>query len=92
MKFALITLSAAVFCLGCVIQSLPARADSDDIAWVAQCEKDNAPQGAAEDVVHKYCVCMNDKMSSNETKSISEWEKTHHRDGSLRQGVRLEIN
>ena len=25
----------------------------------------------------KYCTCMNNKMSDNETQSITQWEKTH---------------
>jgi hypothetical protein len=57
----------------------PARADTteDDIKWVNQCIADNKKEGASEDVVRKYCVCMNNAMSSSETKSISEWEKSH---------------
>lgn len=54
-----------------------ARADSDDIKWIAQCMKDNQDAKVDASVIQKYCSCMNDKMSSNETKSITEWEKTH---------------
>ncbi|MEI9902392.1 MAG: hypothetical protein WDN31_22525 [Hyphomicrobium sp.] len=28
-------------------------------------------------MVRKYCVCMNNAMGNEETKSVSEWEKTH---------------
>jgi hypothetical protein len=56
---------------------LLAFADADDTKWIAQCLKDNKDEGAKEEVVYKYCVCMNDKMDSNETKTISQWEKTH---------------
>jgi hypothetical protein len=49
----------------------------DDKAWIAQCEKDNAKEGAAVGTVTKYCTCMNDKMSEEEKKSVSEWEKSH---------------
>jgi hypothetical protein len=51
----------------------PARADTteDDIKWVNQCIADNKKEGATEDVVRKYCVCMNNAMSNSETKSIS---------------------
>ncbi|MBF0558227.1 MAG: hypothetical protein HQL08_05560 [Nitrospirae bacterium] len=52
-------------------------ADSDDTKWISQCIKDNKNEGAKEEVVYKYCQCMNDKMDSNETQSISQWEKTH---------------
>jgi hypothetical protein len=57
--------------------SLPASANSDDGKWIKQCVDDNKDQGAKPDVVAAYCSCMNGKMSSNETQSISEWEKTH---------------
>ena len=57
----------------------PALADTteDDVKWVNQCIADNKKEGVTEDVVRKYCVCMNNAMSNEETKSISEWEKTH---------------
>jgi hypothetical protein len=54
-----------------------ARADSDDVKWVAQCLKDNQEAKVDASIIQKYCSCMNDKMSSNETQSISQWEKTH---------------
>ena len=28
-------------------------------------------------IILKYCTCMNNKMSDNETQSISTWEKSH---------------
>jgi len=49
---------------------------TDDVKWINQCVADNrgdAPAG----VVLKYCTCMNNKMSDNETRSITQWEKTH---------------
>ena len=57
----------------------PAMADTteDDVKWINQCIADNKKEGATEDVVRKYCVCMNNKMADSETKSITEWEKTH---------------
>jgi hypothetical protein len=54
-----------------------ARADSDDVKWIAQCLKDNQDAKVDASVIQKYCSCMNDKMSSNETQSITQWEKTH---------------
>jgi len=44
--------------------------------WINQCVQDNKG-GAAAEVVLKYCTCMNNKMSDNETQSITAWEKTH---------------
>ncbi|CAH2602861.1 conserved exported protein of unknown function [Rhodovastum atsumiense] len=54
----------------------PARADADDARWVNQCIADNKG-GAADSVVMAYCACMNNKMGDNETRSITEWEKSH---------------
>ena len=54
-----------------------ARADSDDVKWIAQCLKDNQEAKVDASIIQKYCSCMNDKMSSNETQSITQWEKTH---------------
>jgi hypothetical protein len=51
-------------------------ATADDVKWINQCIADNKG-GAADDVVRKYCTCMNNKMSDNETQSITQWEKTH---------------
>jgi hypothetical protein len=54
-----------------------AETTDDDVQWVNQCIADNKKEGAGEDVVRKYCVCMNNKMAPDESRSISEWEKTH---------------
>lgn len=54
-----------------------ALADKDDAKWVAQCVSDNQNEKAAIEVITKYCTCMNNKMSSDETQSISTWEKSH---------------
>lgn len=51
-------------------------ATADDIKWINQCLADNKGDAAA-DVVRKYCTCMNNKMSDNETQPITQWEKTH---------------
>jgi hypothetical protein len=55
---------------------LAQKMNADDVKWINQCITDNKG-GAAEPVVRKYCICMNEKMDNNETKSITEWEKTH---------------
>jgi hypothetical protein len=52
-------------------------ATTDDVKWINQCVTDNKDEGAKQEVVLKYCTCMNNKMSNNETQSISTWEKTH---------------
>ena len=53
-----------------------AQMSKDDVKWINQCIADNKG-GAAEGVIRKYCMCMNEKMDDKETKSITEWEKTH---------------
>jgi hypothetical protein len=61
-----------------MITSVPAFAQTaDDTAWINQCVQDNKDEGAKEDVVLKYCTCMNDKMDDDENASITEWEKSH---------------
>ena len=57
--------------------SAAALADADDAKWVSQCVSDNKDEKASVEVITKYCTCMNGKMSSNETQSITQWEKTH---------------
>jgi hypothetical protein len=52
---------------------------TDDVKWINQCVKDNNGDAPAA-VVLKYCTCMNNKMSENETQSITQWEKSHPRE------------
>ena len=52
-------------------------ATTDDVKWINQCVQDNKNEGAKSEVVLKYCTCMNNKMSDNETQSITQWEKVH---------------
>jgi hypothetical protein len=60
-----------------MLGSAPALAGPDDVKWVAQCVKDNRDEKATGEVITKYCTCMNNKMSDNETQSITQWEKSH---------------
>lgn len=68
---------STLFLIASVTISGLAFADADDIKWIAQCMMDNKDEGKSTDVVRKYCECMNDKMSSNETQSVTQWEKSH---------------
>ena len=67
--------------IGSVVASssaLAQRMNADDVKWINQCISDNKGQpGATDPIVRKYCMCMNEKMGTNETQSISTWEKTH---------------
>ncbi|MBF0343794.1 MAG: hypothetical protein HQL06_06140 [Nitrospirae bacterium] len=55
-------------------------ADEYDLQWISKCLEDNKREGQSNETVMKYCKCMNDKMSSDETRSITEWEKTHKKE------------
>ncbi len=76
-SFALALLLAAPMLATPMLGGNVAFAGSDDAKWVAQCVYDNRDEKAAVEVVTKYCVCMNNKMDDNETKSITQWEKSH---------------
>ncbi|MBF0157921.1 MAG: hypothetical protein HQL58_00180 [Magnetococcales bacterium] len=63
--------------VGSVVASSVAQADATDAAWVQKCVRDNAREGQSAGTVAIYCTCMNNKMSDNETQSITAWEKSH---------------
>src|ERR1700722_18304997 len=63
--------------LGFASSITPALADADDAAWIKKCVSDNKREGATPEVVAAWCSCMNNKMSSEETLSITAWEKSH---------------
>ena len=69
----LLVLTALAAMMACA----PASAASDDAAWIKKCVSDNKREGATPEVVAAYCSCMNGKMSSDETLSITAWEKSH---------------
>ena len=75
---ALTALALSAFCFAIT----PAMADADDDKWIAKCVKDNKDEGAKPEVVKKYCTCMNEKMDSSESKSITEWEKSHKKEAA----------
>lgn len=56
--------------------SAPVLAD-DNEKWINQCILDNTDQGQTSEVLKEYCTCMNFKMDEGETRSVTEWEKTH---------------
>jgi hypothetical protein len=69
--------AAAAFAAALVSFGAAQAQTADDKKWVAQCLADNADAKVAPAVVEKYCVCMNDKMSDNETRTITQWEKAN---------------
>ena len=60
----------------CLSSTAAFAVTTDDVKWINQCVRDNKG-GASDAVILKYCTCMNNKMSDNETQSITAWEKTH---------------
>jgi hypothetical protein len=71
---ALMMILAASFAVG---PAAFADTTEDDVTWINKCIGDNKKEGATEEVVRKYCVCMNNAMSDDEEKSISAWEVSH---------------
>jgi hypothetical protein len=57
------------------------KMNADDVKWVNQCIDDSKGEpGATPAIARKYCMCMNEKMDDNETRSITQWEKTHKKE------------
>jgi hypothetical protein len=69
--------SALLVIGGMFIASSALAQTADDKKWINQCLSDNSDAKVAKTVVAVYCTCMNDKMSENETRSITEWEKAN---------------
>jgi hypothetical protein len=58
--------------------ALAQKLNADDVKWINQCIDDNKGEpGATPAIIRAYCMCMNEKMSENETQSITQWEKSH---------------
>jgi hypothetical protein len=70
---AVLFLAAPVFA-----NSAFAQLSKDDVKWINECIVDNKG-GASEAIIRKYCMCMNEKMGDNETRSITQWEKANPR-------------
>jgi hypothetical protein len=52
--------------------------NQDDLKWINQCIGDNKGEaGGTPTIVRAYCVCMNEKMDNNETRTITKWEKAN---------------
>jgi hypothetical protein len=75
------TLVLATAALAAVLSSQPAFAQqtADDVKWIKECVADNKDEGQTAPVILGYCSCMNNKMSSNETRSVTQWEKANPR-------------
>ena len=71
MNFKLATV-AALSVLGAIVTGPVAAQTTDDVKWINQCVSDNKGEGQTQNVVLSYCTCMNNEMSSNETRSMSQ--------------------
>lgn len=74
-----IVATAALLALSSLSPALAQQQSSDDVKWIRECVADNKDEGQAAPVVLTYCTCMNNKMSSNESRSITQWEKANPR-------------
>lgn len=81
MRKSIVTSLVASALLAAVAASpaLAQRQTADDVAWIKRCVADNRDEGQSADVVLAYCTCMNNEMSSSETRSITAWEKANPR-------------
>lgn len=68
---------AVFFVVAFIAVSGQSYADVYDEVWIKQCIADNQGQGQTSETIRIYCTCMNDKMSSHETRSVTQWERTH---------------
>jgi hypothetical protein len=52
--------------------------NQDDMRWINQCIRDNQGEpGGTPAIIRAYCICMNEKMDDNETRTITQWERAN---------------
>ena len=72
MKYVFLGLVAATLMAAAPAQAQ--RMNADDMKWINQCIDDNKGEaGGTPQIVRAYCMCMNEKMDDNETRSITQW-------------------
>ena len=75
MKYIFLTLMAA---LAAAAPAQAQRMNADDMKWINQCIDDNRSEaGGTPQIVRAYCMCMNEKMDDNETRSVTQWERAN---------------
>ena len=70
----------ALIAAGCLLSgpALAQKMNADDIKWVNECIDDSkGVEGYTPAKARAYCMCMNEKMSDNETRTITQWEKAN---------------
>jgi hypothetical protein len=75
MKYVFLGLVAA---LAAAAPAQAQRMNADDMKWINQCIDDNRSEaGGTPQIVRAYCMCMNEKMDDNETRSVTQWERAN---------------
>ena len=75
MKYIFLGLAAA---LTAAAPAQAQRMNADDMKWINQCIDDNRSEaGGTPQIVRAYCMCMNEKMDDNETRSVTQWERAN---------------
>lgn len=75
MKYLTVIVLATVTLLTAAVAQ---QMNADDLKWINQCITDNRSEpGGTPPIVRAYCVCMNEKMDNNETRTITQWEKAN---------------
>jgi len=75
MKYTFLGLVAA---LAAAAPAQAQRMNADDMKWINQCIDDNRSEaGGTPQIVRAYCMCMNEKMDDNETRSVTQWERAN---------------
>jgi hypothetical protein len=69
--------SAIITFVGCLIAGSAWAQSTDDVKWVNQCVRDSASYAVSQQVKIMYCTCMVSKMSDNETRSVTQWERAN---------------
>lgn len=69
---------AVLFSLAFASPVLAQKMTSDDLKWINQCISDNKDEeGGTPAIIRAYCMCMNEKMDYDETRSVTQWEKAN---------------
>jgi hypothetical protein len=61
-------------------EAVAQQMNANDLKWVNECIRDNRDEaGGTPAIIRAYCICVNEKMDDNETRSITQWEKANPR-------------
>jgi hypothetical protein len=70
-------LTALLFVSSLCLASSALAQSADDKKWINQCISDNSDAKVSKAIVTSYCTCMTEKMSTNETRTVTQWEKAN---------------